>query len=103
MTTDQINGEVHAFIIAQGAYPSPLQYNFCPKACCTSVNNIIVHGIPDKLSTVSSSTSICLLNVTGICPPALDASHLVVLRWCFFQVTLFSCRHRSDAMNYGVY
>ncbi|KAI0758187.1 peptidase M24, structural domain-containing protein [Fomes fomentarius] len=46
-TTDAIDEAVHEFILAHGAYPSPLLYKGFPKACCTSVNNIITHGIPD--------------------------------------------------------
>ncbi|RDX55328.1 methionine aminopeptidase [Lentinus brumalis] len=46
-TTDEIDAEVHEFILAHGAYPSPLLYKGFPKSCCTSVNNIITHGIPD--------------------------------------------------------
>ena len=41
---------VHEFILQNGAYPSPLLYKGFPKSCCTSVNNILVHGIPDELS-----------------------------------------------------
>ncbi|KDO85765.1 hypothetical protein CISIN_1g0158381mg, partial [Citrus sinensis] len=29
-------------------YPSPLNYHFFPKSCCTSVNEVICHGIPDS-------------------------------------------------------
>ena len=45
---------VHEFILKHGAYPSPLLYKGFPKSCCTSVNNILVHGIPDELSTPPS-------------------------------------------------
>ncbi|RPD67446.1 methionine aminopeptidase [Lentinus tigrinus ALCF2SS1-7] len=47
ITTDKLDAEVHEFILAHGAYPSPLGYKGFPKACCTSVNNIVAHGIPD--------------------------------------------------------
>ncbi|KAI0696824.1 methionine aminopeptidase [Cytidiella melzeri] len=47
ITTDAIDAKVHEFIIANNAYPSPLLYKGFPKSCCTSVNNIMVHGIPD--------------------------------------------------------
>lgn len=47
VTTNAIDEAVHEFILAHGAYPSPLLYQGYPKACCTSVNNVIVHGIPD--------------------------------------------------------
>ncbi|OSC97962.1 methionine aminopeptidase [Trametes coccinea BRFM310] len=46
-TTDEIDAAVHELVIACGAYPSPLLYKGFPKSCCTSVNNIVTHGIPD--------------------------------------------------------
>lgn len=46
-TTDEIDAAVHAASIARGAYPSPLNYRKFPKSCCTSVNEVICHGIPD--------------------------------------------------------
>ena len=49
-TTYDIDLAVHDFLTARGAYPSPLGYKDFPRACCTSVNNVIVHGIPDQLS-----------------------------------------------------
>ncbi|OVA02997.1 Peptidase M24 [Macleaya cordata] len=47
VTTDEIDRVVHEATIAAGGYPSPLNYHFFPKSCCTSVNEIICHGIPD--------------------------------------------------------
>ncbi|KAI0340814.1 Creatinase/aminopeptidase [Trametopsis cervina] len=47
VTTDEIDAKVHEFIVKHDAYPSPLLYKGFPKSCCTSVNNIMVHGIPD--------------------------------------------------------
>ncbi|KAI0677699.1 methionine aminopeptidase [Trametes maxima] len=47
-TTDQIDAAVHELVLACGAYPSPLRYKGFPKSCCTSVNNIVTHGIPDE-------------------------------------------------------
>ena len=46
-TTDKIDKAVHEKCIELGAYPSPLFYRGFPKSCCTSVNEIICHGIPD--------------------------------------------------------
>ncbi len=37
----------HAYIVEHGATPSPLGYNGYPKSICTSVNNVVCHGIPD--------------------------------------------------------
>jgi methionyl aminopeptidase len=47
MTTDDLDQVVHQFLIDHGAYPSTLGYRGFPKSCCTSVNEVICHGIPD--------------------------------------------------------
>lgn len=47
VTTDEIDKVVHEFLVDNGAYPSTLGYRGFPKACCTSVNEVICHGIPD--------------------------------------------------------
>jgi methionyl aminopeptidase len=49
MTTNELDVIVHDFLISNGAYPSTLGYRGFPKSCCTSVNEIICHGIPDDL------------------------------------------------------
>ncbi|MCC7540177.1 MAG: type I methionyl aminopeptidase [Deltaproteobacteria bacterium] len=46
ITTDDINRIVHDFIIGHSAYPSPLNYKGFPKSVCTSVNEVVCHGIP---------------------------------------------------------
>ncbi|XP_072730353.1 methionine aminopeptidase 1D, mitochondrial isoform X2 [Ciconia boyciana] len=48
MTTEEIDSIVHHEIIRQNAYPSPLGYGGFPKSVCTSVNNVVCHGIPDS-------------------------------------------------------
>lgn len=48
VTTDEIDELVHKACIERKSYPSPLNYNHFPKSCCTSVNEVICHGIPDK-------------------------------------------------------
>ncbi|KAJ2529737.1 hypothetical protein EV175_007349, partial [Coemansia sp. RSA 1933] len=47
MTTGEIDRAVHEFIVSRGAYPSCLNYMGFPRSICTSVNNVIAHGIPD--------------------------------------------------------
>lgn len=47
VTTEDIDIAVHEATIARNAYPSPLNYYHFPKSCCTSVNEVICHGIPD--------------------------------------------------------
>ncbi|XP_040827651.1 methionine aminopeptidase 1D, mitochondrial isoform X1 [Ochotona curzoniae] len=48
MTTEEIDALVHQEIISHNAYPSPLGYRGFPKSVCTSVNNVLCHGIPDS-------------------------------------------------------
>lgn len=47
VTTLEIDRIVHEACIERDAYPSPLNYYNFPRSCCTSVNEIICHGIPD--------------------------------------------------------
>jgi methionyl aminopeptidase len=46
-TTDDIDAIVHEFLLDHHAYPSTLGYRHFPKSCCTSLNEVICHGIPD--------------------------------------------------------
>ena len=48
ITTDAIDVFVHDLTIKMGGYPSPLNYHNYPKSVCTSVNEVICHGIPDS-------------------------------------------------------
>jgi len=47
ITTEEIDCAVHAEALKRGGYPSPLNYRGFPKSCCTSINEVICHGIPD--------------------------------------------------------
>ncbi len=48
ITTNQIDGWVYQYTIQNGGYPAPLNYKKYPKSTCTSLNNVICHGIPDE-------------------------------------------------------
>jgi methionyl aminopeptidase len=48
MTTEDVNELCHNFIIENAAYPSPLNYHGFPKSVCTSLNEVICHGIPSS-------------------------------------------------------
>jgi methionyl aminopeptidase len=50
VTTDELDAICHEACIRRGAYPSPLNYHGFPKSLCTSVNEVICHGIPDDRS-----------------------------------------------------
>jgi methionyl aminopeptidase len=63
VTTDEIDRIVHEFVCDHGAYPSTLGYRGYPKSCCTSLNEVICHGIPD--STVIEDGDIINVDVTA--------------------------------------
>jgi methionyl aminopeptidase len=46
VSTEAINTAVHTYICDHGAYPSPLNYKGFPKSVCTSINDVVCHGIP---------------------------------------------------------
>jgi len=46
MSTDEINTFVHEDTVRRGAIPSPLNYHGFPKSVCTSINEVVCHGIP---------------------------------------------------------
>ncbi len=48
VTGDELDAICHAECIRRGGYPSPLNYKGYPKSVCTSVNEVICHGIPDN-------------------------------------------------------
>ncbi|CAG0882132.1 unnamed protein product [Darwinula stevensoni] len=48
MRADEIDDLVYEMCLANRAYPSPLNYRGFPSSCCTSVNNVACHGIPDS-------------------------------------------------------
>ena len=48
MNTEEIDRLVYDFTTKYGGIPAPLHYQGFPKSVCTSVNNVICHGIPDK-------------------------------------------------------
>jgi methionyl aminopeptidase len=62
VTTDELDAIAHDECVKRGGYPSPLGYNGFPKSLCTSVNEVICHGIPD--STVLKDGDIVNCDVT---------------------------------------
>ncbi len=63
VTTDSLDKLVHEYLLDHAAYPSTLGYRNFPKSCCTSVNEVICHGIPDD--TVLEDGDIVNIDVTA--------------------------------------
>lgn len=63
VTTDELDRIGHEYLLDHGAYPSTLGYRGYPKSLCTSVNEVICHGIPD--STVLADGDIVNIDITA--------------------------------------
>jgi methionyl aminopeptidase len=63
VTTDELDRIGHEFLIGQGAYPSTLGYRGFPKSLCTSLNEVICHGIPDD--TVVEDGDLVNIDITA--------------------------------------
>lgn len=63
ITTEEINSFVHDYTVRNGATPAPLNYKGFPKSVCTSLNNVICHGIPADEECVEGD----ILNVDVTC------------------------------------
>ena len=63
ITTDELDRIGHEFLLDHNAYPSTLGYRGFPKSLCTSVNEVICHGIPD--STVLNDGDIVNIDITA--------------------------------------
>jgi len=69
VTTDELDRVGHEYLVAHGAYPSTLGYRGYPKSLCTSLNEVICHGIPDD--TVIADGDIVNVDITAF----LDGVH----------------------------
>jgi len=93
ITTDEIDAIAHEATIELGAYPSPLMYQGYPKSLCTSVNEVICHGIPDDRplkdgDIINCDVTIFLDGMHGDCSettfvgtPDADSRQLVLTAW----------------------
>lgn len=73
-TTDDIDKAVHEHIIKHDAYPTPIDYMHFPKSVCTSVNEVLCHGIPDERPLRSGD-------------------------YCKFELLMNSRQHRRDVLS----
>lgn len=63
VTTDELDRIGHDFIVAHDAYPSTLGYRGFPKSLCSSINEVVCHGIPDD--TVLQDGDIVNIDITA--------------------------------------
>ncbi len=63
VTTDELDRIAHEYVVSHDAYPSTLGYRGFPKSVCTSVNEVVCHGIPDD--TVLEDGDIVNIDITA--------------------------------------
>ena len=63
ITTEELDQIGHDYLCDHGAYPSTLGYRGYPRSLCSSLNEVICHGIPD--STVLQDGDICNIDITA--------------------------------------
>ncbi len=98
VTTDALDRIAHNRTIELNAYPSPLNYMGFPKSICTSINEVVVHGIPDSRALVAGDIINCDVTVYaygmhGDCSETVfvgevdeDSRKLVEVTWqCLLQ------------------
>lgn len=64
ISTNEIDQIVHEYTLSHGAKPAPLGYNGYPKSVCTSVNDVVCHGVPD--GTIIKDGDLINVDVTCI-------------------------------------
>ena len=113
VTTQQIDALVHEETTKRNSYPSPLNYHGFPKSCCTSINEIICHGIPD--STVVKDGDIINIDVTifhdgvhGDCSETVmignvspEVKDLVVTTYEAWQAAIAICKPGTKYSDIG--
>ena len=116
ITTKQIDQAVHDFIVSQGAKPSFLNYGGYPASACISVNNTVIHGIPDGYvlkegDIVSIDVGAHYLGFHGDCAATFpcgtisaEAERLInVTKQSFFEGMRFATRgHRVSDISHAI-
>jgi methionyl aminopeptidase len=100
VTTDELDRIAHEYVVDHGAYPSTLGYRGYPKSSCTSVNEVICHGIPDD--TVLDEGDLVNIDVTAYLDGYHgDLNHTFVVGEASEETTLLVERTR-EALSRGI-
>lgn len=79
VTTEEINKWVHEYTIDHGAIPATLNYKGYPKSTCTSINNVVCHGIPSEDVVVKHGDIINVDVTTILNGYYADASRMYII------------------------
>ena len=79
MSTLEIDRLVYDYTVAHGAVPAPLNYEGFPKSCCTSVNEVVCHGIPNEFEILEEGDIVNVDVSTILDGYYSDASRMFVI------------------------
>ena len=79
MSTEEINTLVHTFTVEHGGIPAPLNYEGFPKSVCTSINEVVCHGIPNEDEILEEGDIINVDCTTILDGYYADASRMFVI------------------------
>ena len=100
VTTEELDAIGHEFLVAHDAYPSTLGYRGYPKSICSSVNEVVCHGIPDD--TVIDEGDIVNIDITAYKDGFHgDSNQTFIAGTASEEVTLLVERTR-EALNRGI-
>jgi methionyl aminopeptidase len=100
VTTDFLDKVGHEFICGHGAYPSPLGYRGYPKSLCTSLNEVICHGIPDD--TVVRDGDIVNIDITAYIGGVHGDTNATFLAGEVDEESRLLVERTREAMNRGI-
>jgi methionyl aminopeptidase len=100
VTTDFLDKVGHEFICDHDAYPSPLGYRGYPKSLCTSLNEVICHGIPDD--TVVRDGDIVNIDITAYIGGVHGDTNATFLAGDVDEESRLLVERTREAMNRGI-
>lgn len=100
ITTDELDAIGHSFVISKGAYPSTLGYRGYPKSICSSVNEVICHGIPDD--TALRDGDLINIDITAYLDGVHGDSNVTFLVGDVADETRQLVERTREALNRGI-
>jgi methionyl aminopeptidase len=100
VTTDELDRIGHEFLCDHGAYPSTLGYKGFPKSLCTSVNEVICHGIPD--SRVVEDGDIVNIDITAFLDGVHGDTNATFLAGDVDEETRLLVQHTHEALDRAI-
>jgi len=100
VTTDELDRIGHEFLCDHGAYPSTLGYKGFPKSLCTSVNEVVCHGIPD--ARVIEDGDIVNIDITAYLDGVHGDTNATFLAGDVAEETRLLVEHTREALQRAI-